>query len=113
HKWEGIRESGCFSRLIHMHKWEGIRESGCSLQKDGKRCVKCAYLCIPWYLQKLPDESASLICVRILRLIKAGLNQVCSICNETRGVLAYQLLNENYVPARNLKNTNIRNLIFL
>ena len=26
--------------------------------------------------------------------------------------MTYQLLNENYVPARNLKNTNIRNVIF-
>ena len=26
--------------------------------------------------------------------------------------MTYQLLNENYVPARNLKNTNFRNVIF-
>src|SRR4029434_1432303 len=26
--------------------------------------------------------------------------------------MTYQLLNENYVPARNLKNTNIRNVFF-
>ena len=26
--------------------------------------------------------------------------------------MTYQLLNENYVPARNLKNTKIRNVIF-
>src|SRR4029434_4595002 len=36
------------------------------MQKDGRRGVRCAYLCIPWYLQKLPYESGSLICVRIL-----------------------------------------------
>src|SRR4029434_6780815 len=51
----------CASRLIHMDKWEGLGESGCSLQRDGRRCVKCAYLCIPWwYLLKLPDEMVSL-----------------------------------------------------
>src|SRR4029434_9130026 len=35
------------------------------------------------------------------------------ISNEKRCFsMTYQLLNENYVPARNLKNTNIRNVIF-
>ena len=61
-------------KVFVAERWEEIR--------------KVRLIMIPWYLPKLPDESASLICVRILRFIKAGLNQVCSICYEARGVLA-------------------------